>query len=251
MLRLRATATKTIALLIAPALLAAQEIDPAATNIDGPAPRIIDPVDAGNRTPPSDAIVLFDGTSTDEWEQAESGGPVQWRLADGVLTVRPGAEDIVTKREFGDVQLHIEWRVPADSTGSGQSWGNSGVYIQDRYEIQILNSYDNATYVNGQAGSVYKQHVPLVNASLPPGRWQSYDIVYTGPRFSDKGSVTTPAKVTVLHNGVLIQNDVSIWGPTVYRGLPRYEAHGKASLRLQSHASGGEVSFRNIWIREL
>ena len=173
-----------------------------------------------------------------------------WNVDDGILTVNGGTGDIKTKQAFGDVQLHIEWRTPTEITGDGQDRGNSGVYLMSRYEIQVLDSFNNRTYSNGQAGSVYKQFSPLVNASREPGEWQVYDIIFLAPRFNDAGGVTAPARLTVLHNGVLIQNHVPIKGSSVFIGDPTYEAHPpKAPLLLQDHSH--PVSYRNIWVREL
>lgn len=199
---------------------------------------------------PSDAIILFDGTNlAEEWVGERDSVP-HWRVENGVLTVALGG-GIKTKREFGDFQLHIEWRAPAEVKGSGQGRGNSGVYIQERYEVQVLDSYGNRTYRNGQAGSIYKQYAPLVNACKPPGEWQTYDIVFNAPVFKEDGLFMVPPRLTVLHNGVLIQNAVELRGPTQYIGVPEYfvEKHGKGSILLQEH--GNPVSYRNIWIREL
>lgn len=207
-----------------------------------PVPEIITPV-VENQAP-SDAIILFDGTDLDEWEGGE------WNVENGAMTVEPGTGSIRTKRGFGDIQLHIEWRSPEVVDGDGQGRGNSGVFLQGTYEVQVLDSYDNTTYSNGQAGSIYKQHIPLVNASLPPGEWQSYDIIYEAPIFKEDGRVAKPAYVTVIHNGVLIQNRVQIKGGTEYIGLPAYDEHeDKLPLVLQDHSD--LVSFRNIWVREL
>lgn len=199
---------------------------------------------------PSDAIMLFDGTNMDAWE-AEEGGAAQWQLEDGVMTVNRGAGGIRTQQDFCDVQLYLEWRSPEDLEGmDGQDRGNSGVFLQERYEIQVLDSYDNPTYPNGQAASVYKQHIPLVNASRPPGEWQSYNILYTAPRFDDEDTLESPAYVTVLHNGVVVQHHVEVQGTTEWIGEPSYdEAHGCAPIYLQDHDAA--VSFRNIWVREL
>ncbi len=198
---------------------------------------------------PSDAIVLFDGSGLDEWE-GEEGAPAAWRVDGDAMVVGMGTGGIRTKRDFCDMQLHIEWRTPEEIGGmDGQDRGNSGVFLQERYEIQVLDSYENETYPNGQAASVYKQHIPLVNASRPPGEWQSYDIIFTAPRFDADGDLETPAFVTVLHNGVLVQNHVEIHGTTEWIGAPSYTAHGCAPLSLQDHAS--EVAFRNIWVRDL
>ncbi|HEX2968958.1 MAG TPA: DUF1080 domain-containing protein [Bacteroidales bacterium] len=203
--------------------------------------------------PPADAIVLFNGTNIDnEWTDSK-GNPSKWIIQDGSLVCVRGSGVIQTKRKFGSVQLHIEWKTPSEVTGNGQGRGNSGVYMQELYEVQVLDSYDNKTYRNGQAGSVYKQYAPLVNVSRKPGEWQTYDIIYTAPTFNPKDTTTylTPPRVTVLHNGVLIQNNVSLRGPTQYIGIPEYtiKVHGPQSLVLQDH--GNPVAYRNIWIREL
>ncbi|MFT4177179.1 MAG: DUF1080 domain-containing protein [Luteolibacter sp.] len=198
---------------------------------------------------PSDAIVLFDGKDLSQWEGG-TGGESTWKVEDGVLTVRAGAGDLVTKRAFADCQLHLEWRCPAKIEGKGQGRGNSGIFFQKLYEVQILDSVDNVTYANGQAGSVYKQYAPLVNASKAAGEWQTYDIVFRAPRFNADGSLRSPAFLTVFQNGVLVQNHVEVKGPTAFQGTPPYEFHPfKQALRLQDHGNG--VSFRNIWIREL
>ncbi len=198
---------------------------------------------------PSDAIVLFDGTSLAEWQNVkpESTG---WSVKDGAVTVVPKQGAIRTRRSFGDVQLHLEWRSPVGDTGKGQQRGNSGVFFMDRYELQVLDSYENPTYVNGQAASIYKQHPPLVNASRPPGEWQTYDVVFIAPRFAADGSLLSPARMTVFHNGVLVQHDAVLAGPTVFRGPPSYKAHEpRGPIQLQDHTD--LVSFRNIWVREL
>lgn len=225
-----------------------QITDPKATEVWSPEPRVVAP---GNpQSAPSDALVLFDGTSLKEWINAKDSSTAKWDIgADGALTVRPGNGDVMTKRSFGDCQLHIEFRTPSVVQGEGQGRGNSGIFLQNRYEVQVLDCYENKTYSNGQTGSVYKQHIPLVNACRKPGEWQTYDIVYTAPRFNPDGILILPGRLTVLHNGVLIQNNVEIKGTTEYIGLPKNEAHGKAPIRLQDH--GNLVSYRNIWIREL
>jgi hypothetical protein len=225
----------------------AQEWKPELTDKWEPVPPVVKPGDC--TTPPSDAIILFDGTDMDQWEKLD-GKPVGWKLADGAMTVVKETGSIQTKQSFGDIQLHLEWRAPAEVVGEGQGRGNSGVYIQNRYEVQILDCYENTTYVNGQTAAVYKQHVPLVNACRPPGEWQTYDIIFMAPRFNGDGSLFAPATVTVLHNGVLVQNHVTIQGNTENIGLPAYTAHPlKQPLMLQDH--GNPVSFRNIWLREL
>ncbi len=201
---------------------------------------------------PSDAIILFDGSDVNkEWEDSR-GNPTKWVVENGALVCVKGSGVVQTKRKFNDFQLHIEWKSPSEVKGDGQGRGNSGVYLQSLYEVQVLDSYNNPTYVQGQAGSLYKQHAPLVNACRKPGEWQSYDIIYTAPRFEeDSLSWFTPPRVTVLHNGVLIQNNVSLRGPTLYIGMPEYSIrkHGAMPLVLQDH--GNPVAFRNIWIREL
>jgi len=200
--------------------------------------------------PPADAIVLFDGKNQDQWVSAADGKPAQWKIHKKVLIVNPETGDIKTKESFCDVQLHIEWRSPEDiKEKDGQGRGNSGVFLQERYEIQVLDSYENKTYPNGQAGSVYKQGIPLVNASRAPGEWQTYDIIFVAPKFDDAKELVSPATVTVLHNGVLVQNHFEIQGPTEWIGHPPYTAHGCAPLRLQDH--GNPVSFRNIWARKI
>ncbi|RMG66439.1 MAG: DUF1080 domain-containing protein, partial [Bacteroidetes bacterium] len=200
-------------------------------------------------TPPSDAIVLFDGKDLTNWESGD-GSPAKWTVSDGAMTVAPGTGSIRTKMGFGDMQLHIEWRSPSEITGDGQGRGNSGIFLMSTYEIQVLDCYENRTYSNGQAASVYKQHIPLANACLPPGEWQTYDIIFMAPIFGDDGQLRRPATVTVLHNGVLVQNHVTIRGDTPYKGLPTYHAHAsRLPLLLQDH--GNLVSFRNIWVREL
>ena len=220
--------------------------DPADTEVWEPEPAVVAPGTGG--APPSDAIVLLDGSDLDQWQHTD-GSDVQWSLEDGAVTVVPGTGDIVTRDAFGDIQLHVEWRTPAIIEGEGQGRGNSGIIIQQRYEVQVLDSWENRTYSNGQAASIYKQHIPLVNASWPPGEWQSYDIVFTAPRFAADGSLTPPAYVTVVQNGVLVQNNVEIAGPTRFIGEPYYQPHPlKQPLQLQNHRN--PVSFRNIWIRE-
>jgi hypothetical protein len=222
------------------------KMTPEMTEFWEPEPRVVTP-GATNTAPPSDAIVLFDGKNLSEWKAKNGGGEAAWPVKNGEFTVGKG--DIATKREFGDFQLHIEWSAPDKVEGTGQGRGNSGVFLQDRYEVQVLDSYNNRTYSNGQAASVYKQHLPLVNATRQPTEWNVYDIIYTAPRFKEDGTLFSPARVTVLHNGVLVQNNVEIKGPTEYIGLPVYKAHSKAPISLQDH--GNPVAYRNIWIREL
>ena len=260
-----------------------QEISPLATVVDGPAPPHVIP--RGNvGDPPSDAIILFDGSSLSEWENPNGGDP-KWIVEDGVATVIAGSPNIKTKRSFGDVQLHVEWRSPApvdhlenlkaDNTnyienaaahfglsqkyveeetarfGLSQYMANSGVFLQERYEIQVLETYGAHTYVNGQAGAVYKQHIPLATATKKPGEWQTYDVIFQAPRFGENQSVVVPARLTLLINGILVHNNVEIWGPTKFIGLSPYKPHGPAPILLQSHPGVSQISYRNIWVREL
>ena len=224
-----------------------ESMDPRTTQIWDLKPRKIT-AGANAGEAPSDAIVLFDGKNISPWSML-NGDDVKWEVKDGAVTVVKGTGAIKTRNTFGDCQLHIEWRTPVKIEGEGQERGNSGIYIQERYELQVLDSYESITYSNGQAGAIYKQYIPLVNACRKPGEWQTYDVIFTAPHFSDNGRVIIPAAMTVLHNGVLIQNNVQILGPSDDRGLPVYHPHGKASLQLQDH--GNPVSYRNIWIREL
>jgi len=200
-------------------------------------------------SPPSDAIVLYGGAEDiDKWVHVMEG-EAKWNAED-ILTVVPRAGGIKTKLSFGDVQLHVEWRSPEEVVSEGQGRGNSGIFLMALYEVQVLDSYNNETYYNGQAGSVYKQHIPLVNACRPPGKWQTYDIIFKTPKFKEDGSLKSPAYVTVIHNGILIQNHVALEGPMQYIGKTSYKAHAKKlPFMLQEH--GNPVSYRNIWIREL
>lgn len=222
-----------------------REQQAAKTEVWEPVPPV---VEARPGQPPSDAVVLFDGSDLTAW-QSVAGGAAAWTVEDGVLTVQPGTGDIATKQAFCDVQLHLEWQTPVDVSGQeGQQRNNSGVFLQQRYEVQILDSYNNKTYPNGQAGAIYKQHIPLVNAMRPPGEWQTYDILFNAPRF-DGDTLIRPAYITVLHNGVVIQHHAEVQGTTEWIGAPAYSAHGCAPLQLQDHSN--PVSFRNIWVREL
>jgi hypothetical protein len=238
----------------AKAQTSATAMKPEMTEFYEPVPAVVTPGKAsGNAfiTAPSDAIVLFDGKDLSKWKNKD-GGAAQWDVKNGVFTVKKGTGDISTVQEFNDFQLHIEWLVPAKISGSGQARGNSGIFLQGIYELQLLDNYNNKTYVNGQAGSIYKQTAPLKNAMRTPGDWNVYDIVYTAPRFKEDSSLFSPATVTVLHNGVVIQNHTTIRGDTPYIGLPKYQFHGKGPIKLQDHGDPSEpLSFRNIWIREL
>ena len=228
------------------AVLTAQEPQPFSP--PKKAPPIVTP-GRTNSDPPSDAIILFDGRDLSHWRSGD-GGPAKWIVRDGYVEVAPGTGEIQTADKFGDVQLHIEWATPSVVKGEGQERGNSGVFLMGRYEVQVLDSYQNETYYHGQAGAVYKQYAPLVNASRKPGEWQAYDIIFHAPRFDEQGKVVDRARVTVLHNGVLIQNNVEIYG-TTYNDRPAlYTPHpAQEPLRLQDH--GNPMRFRNIWIRRL
>lgn len=226
----------------------AQYAESQKTEVWSPLPPIVSVNEQGV---PSDAIVLLGAntSSLDAWEPVKSD-TVEWLLEDGVMTVKPGSGDIQTKQDFCSVQLHLEWRAPADSQGKkDQLKNNSGVFLQNRYEVQILDSYNNQTYVNGQAASVYKQTPPLVNAMRPSGEWQSYDIIFSAPVFDDFGAFVEHGRVTVMHNGVLVQNHTKILGTTEWIGPGKIAAHGCDAIKLQDH--GDKVSFRNIWVRPL
>jgi hypothetical protein len=233
--------------------------DPKLTEVYSPVPP---KVTAGktNIAAPSDAIVLFDGKNLDAWVSTrDTTKPAGWVVAKNTFTVKKGTGNIETKQKFLDYQLHIEWRIPKVISGTGQSRGNSGVFLaalgngDEGYEIQVLDNYENTTYVNGQAGAIYKQSIPLANACKPAGEWQTYDIIWTAPRFNDDGTLKTAARVTALHNGVLIQNNYELTGLTQYIGKATYaKKHGAAPIRLQDHGDPSEpISYRNIWIRNL
>jgi hypothetical protein len=235
----------------------AAQTRPEETEVWKPTAPIVAPA-ASDGGAPSDAIVLFDGHDLAQWVSTQDKSPAAWTVGNGVLTVDKTRGNIETKQNFRDYQLHLEWRIPADIVGSGQARGNSGVFLASTgprdqgYEVQILDSYENATYVNGQAGSVYKQHPPLANASRKPGEWQTYDIVWRAPVFRADGALARPATVTVLHNGVLVQDNAVLSGETVYIGKPAYKAHGPAPIKLQAHGDpSAPISFRDIWVREL
>jgi len=195
-----------------------------------------------NADPPSDATILFDGKDLSKWENGEN-----WKVKDGVAIVGHG--DIKTKESFGDCQLHIEWSAPNPPKGHSQGRGNSGVFLQDHYELQVLDSYHDKTYFDGQASAIYKQTPPFVNAMRPPGEWNTYDIVWNAPKFKEDGSLESPAYITVLHNGALTLNHFAVKGATPFTQAPKYEQHGKLPIHLQDH--GNPVRYRNIWIREI
>lgn len=222
-----------------------------ATEVWEPVPPV---VDVRTSSIPSDALILFDGKNLSHWQSAEKG-PAKWRLVGDAMEVVPKAGDIKTKESFCDVQLHVEWMTPTKITGDdgkvleSQGRNNSGVFLQERYEVQVLDSYENKTYSNGQAGSIYKQSIPAVNASRKPGEWQTYDIIFTAPKFDTNKKLSKPGYITVLHNGVLVQNHFEIQGATAWIGKPVYDAHGCAPIRLQDH--GNPVRFKNIWVRKI
>lgn len=224
---------------------------PEVTEVWEPIPPIVTP--GKNNEPPSDALVLFDGTDFNQWVQASDSSSVKWILdkEDKSFTVKDKTGDIQTKKNFGSVQLHIEWRSSPEVKGSGQHRSNSGVFLQNRYEIQILDNNDNGTYVNGQVGAIYKQSIPLVKASSKTGEWNTYDIIYHAPEFDSAGNKVKSATITALHNGVLILDHFEIKGTTEYIGSPKNNAHGKAPIKLQDHRDDSGVSYRNIWVREL
>jgi hypothetical protein len=232
--------------------MSAQEVEPTKpeqTEFYKPVPPKVTPGEDG--APPSDAIVLFDGTSLDNWISTADSTAAKWILNnDGSMTVKNRTGDIQTKQNFGSVQLHIEWKSPAEVQQEGQHRANSGVFLNGLYEVQVLDNNDNDTYVNGQVGSIYKQHVPLAMASVPTGEWNTYDIIYHAPEF-EKGQKVKSGTLTVIHNGVLIQDHVEIKGTTPYIGWPKNPPHGKGPLRLQDHGDNSRVSYRNIWVREL
>ena len=233
--------------------------NPKDTEVWEPEPKVVKS-GAEYGAPPSDAIILFDGKNLDEWVSNRDKSPAPWIVKDGILTVSKarGSGNIETKRSFRNYQLHLEWRIPENVTGTDQERGNSGVFLASTgagdagYELQILDSYNNRTYSNGQAGSIYKQGIPLVNPSRKPGEWQTYDVVWMAPVFNPDGSIKTAANVTVFYNGVLVQNHFELSGETLYIGKPFYRQYDRAPIKLQAHPDPSPpVSFRNIWVREL
>ncbi len=216
-------------------------------DLDRPQPAMVAPGAPVSIAPPSDAMVLFDGTDLSQWEHL-SGEAASWIINDGYMEVAPRSGSIRTRAGFGDVQLHVEWSTP--NSGSGQDSGNSGVYLMSTYEVQVLNSYGNETYPDGQAAAIYGQYPPLVNASRPPDSWQSYDIVFRRPRFGGDGVLASPARLTVFHNGVLVQDNVTLTGPTGHYSRPPYAPHeDRLPIVLQDHNE--PTRYRNIWIRNL
>jgi 3-keto-disaccharide hydrolase len=247
-------------ILLAPALPAFAQQAPAAkpedTEVWSPEPKVVTPGECG--APPSDAIVLFDGKNLDEWVAVKDHSAAAWDLHDGIVTVNKKVGSIETKRSFHSYQLHLEWQEPTNIAGQGQARGNSGLFMASSgpgdagYELQILDSYNNKTYMNGMAASVYKQSIPLANAMRKPGEWQVYDVIWTAPTFNEDGTVKTPAYVTAFHNGVLVQNHFALKGETSYIGAPSYKKFDGAPIKLQAHGDPSlPISFRNIWIREL
>ena len=237
---------------------AQQKMKPEETEVYSPVPPVVTP-DKINSDAPSDAIILFNGSNLNQWVLTkDTTKTADWFVKKNIMTVNKSSGNIQTKQSFVDYQLHIEWRIPKNIEGSGQARGNSGLFLastgpgDDGYELQILDSYNNSTYVNGQAGSIYKQYAPLVNPNRPPGEWQSYDVIWTAPRFNDDGSLKSPARVTAFFNGVLIQNNVELKGATLYIGHPSYSKHGPCPIKLQAHGDKSvPISFRNIWVRNL
>lgn len=250
----------TLAVMFAVTLSSAQEVKsypqqepmrPGMSEYWTPQPEIVTPGNYAMQSAPSDAIILFDGKDLSKWESSR-GGEAKWDVHDGVFTVNKKAGDIQTKEKFGSYQLHIEWYIPTDISGESQYRGNGGVYMQGQYEVQILDSYQNETYVNGQAGSIYKQTPPLKNVMRKPGEWNVFDIIYTAPVFKEDGSYLYHPYITVIHNGVVIQNHTEILGTTEYIGFPKVGKEGDGPILLQAHGDpSSPISFRNIWIRPL
>ena len=231
---------------------------PEDTEVWQPEPKMVTPGDDCGAVP-SDAVILFDGKSLNEWVSAQDrSAPAKWIVANGVVTVNKSAGNIETRRRFKNYQLHMEWRIPGNITGSGQLRGNSGLFLASTgsddagYELQVLDSYNNKTYVNGMAASVYKQSIPLANSMRKPGEWQVYDVVWTAPIFNADGSLKSPAYVTAFLNGVLVQNHFELKGETRFIGQPFYKKFDGAPIKLQAHGDPSPpISFRNIWVREL
>jgi len=248
----------SIAFLASGLTFANAQMKPEDTEFYTPVPPVVTPGKTCGAAP-SDAIILFGGKDLSKWVLAnDPTKQADWIVKDGIITVKKSSGNIQTKESFMDYQLHIEWKEPKDIQGSGQARGNSGLFLastgkgDDGYEMQILDNYNNKTYTNGQAGAIYKQYAPLVNANFPPGVWQSYDVIWTAPRFNEDGSVKDSARVTAFFNGILVQNNVVLKGPTLYIGHPSYKAHGPSPIKLQAHGDKSKpISFRNIWVRPL
>lgn len=219
-------------------------------DIRRPKPPVVEPAEAGVAArPPKDAVVLFDGSNLDAW-RSTAGGPSKWKVANGYMQTAPGTGQIETKQAFGDIQLHIEWATPEPPVGTGQDRGNSGLFLMGQFEIQVLDSYKAETYADGQAGAIYGQYPPLFNASRPPGQWQTYDVAFRRPRFSPAGTLLEPARITLFHNGILVQNNEEPFGPTSWlKWLPYTNTGGRGRISLQDHDH--PVRYRNIWLREL
>jgi len=250
----------SLLLVAAPLAAMAQDAKPKPedTEIWSPAVPVVTPGSSETASPPSDATVLFDGKSLDQWVNVKDGAPAGWKVADGIVTVAKEAGNIQTRKSFGSYQLHLEYRIPANVTGKGQARGNSGLFLASTgpgdtgYELQIMDSYQNDTYINGQAGAVYKQFAPLANPVRKPGEWQSIDVVWDKPTFDANGAVKSPAYVTAFINGVLVQNHVTLLGETLYIGKPNYKAYVRAPIKLQAHGDPSPpISYRNIWVRDL
>lgn len=236
---------------------AQEKMRPQETEYYAPVPEVVRP-GASYGDAPSDAIILFNGKNLDQWISTKDSTKAKWIVANGAVTVNKASGDIQTKRTFNSYQMHIEYRIPENITGTGQARGNSGIFLAalpwgaGGYELQVLDNYRNTTYVNGQVGSIYKQAVPLANASKKPGEWQTFDIIWIAPRFNQYGVLMSLARVTVIHNGVLVQNNIPLLGDTPYIGQPSYRRHGAAPIKLQAHGDKSEpISYRNIWVRPL
>ena len=223
-----------------------QAWSPESTEWYYPVPEKVIP--GNGNVPPSDAIILFDGTDLSQWQSAD-GSEAKWNIVDDAMVVESGTGAIATKEYFGDCQLHIEFKSPEPNGSNGQNRGNSGIFLQDTYEVQVLDGDNNPTYVNGMVGSIYKQSAPSVNAYTKNGEWQVYDIYWKAPVFNSQEGLESPAMITVVLNGVVVQNNYILKGDTPYTGLPKYKAHGRLPISLQDHWSG--VAYRNIWIRNL
>jgi 3-keto-disaccharide hydrolase len=243
-----------LALVALAGVAAAQTGDWAIHDETRPQPRVVDPgtgvpPETPGR-PPADAVVLFDGKDLAQWRSQKDGGAAAWTVESGYMQVVPKSGGIQTVASFGDCQLHVEWMTPSPAVGAGQDRGNSGVFLMGQYEVQVLDSWENKTYPDGQAGALYGQYPPEVNASRPPGEWQAYDIVFRAPRFDADGRVTLPARLSVFHNGVLVQDARELTGPTAHKARPAYKAHAaRLPIGLQDHDH--PVRYRNIWVRDL